>query len=104
MVESQWAELHGKEIRYREQTWELTGTVDVRENGELLAVEATSAEDVKHQNATLYFGLESPGGSLNPGDLTDHFDRLERTKRKQYLIVRDDPKTYRYELERMEYD
>lgn len=40
MVESHWAELGGKEVRYRDRTWTLTGDVDVRNRGELLAVEA----------------------------------------------------------------
>ena len=102
MEETRWEELRGKEIRYSDRTWELTGDVDVRESGELLAVEARRVDDVRHETATLYFGLETLDDSLNPGDLGEHFDRLERTKTKQYLVVKKEPRTYRYELQRLE--
>ena len=103
MVETNWPELHGKELRYRDGTWRLTGDVDVRESGELLVAEANRADDVSGESASLHFGIESPGDSLNPGDLGDNFDRLERTKRSQYLVVKKGPKTYRYELQRLDF-
>ncbi len=104
MVETSWPELHGKEVRFRDGTWRLTGDVDVRNRGESLAVEANRGDDVRHETALLHFGIESPTDSLNPGDLGEHFDRLERTDRGQYLLVKKGPKTYRYELERLEYE
>lgn len=104
MVETRWTELQDKEIRYRDQTWTLTGNVDVRERGELLVVEVNQADDVRHKTAFLHFGIEAPGDSLNPGDLGEHFDRLERTKHAQYLIVKKDRRTYRYELQRLEFE
>lgn len=104
MVETNWPRLGGKELRYRDGTWRLTGTVDVRESGELLVAEASRVDDVRGETAALHFGLESPGDSLNPGDLGDPFDRLEQTKHAQYLVVKKGPKTYRYELQRLEYE
>jgi hypothetical protein len=104
MVETHWPELQGEELRYLDHTWELTGTVDVRDRGELLAVDARRADDVKREDATLYFVIESPGDSLNPGDLGEHFDRLERTEGGQCLLVKKAHRTYRYELQRMEYE
>lgn len=101
---SHWPELGGKRLRYRDRTWELTGDVDVRENGALLAAEATQSDDVRRGTATLYFALETPTDSLNPGDLGEHFDRLERTDTSQYLIIKKETRNYRYELERIEYD
>lgn len=104
MVETEWPELAGVELRYLDRTWQLTGTVDVVQNGELLAVEVTRVDGVRHEGATLYFSLEGGPGSLNPGNLGDHFDRLERDSDEQRIIVRKGTETYRYDLKRMEYD
>jgi hypothetical protein len=102
MVESHWDTLRNEEVHYRNHTWALTGDVEVLESGELLAVEARQTDDVRHGTATLYFGLEAPTDSLNPGALGDHFDRVERTKNDQYLVVERGHRTYRYELQRLE--
>lgn len=104
MVEATWPELGGKELRYRDHTWRLTGDVDVRDGGRLVAAEAERVDGVRHETATLHFGLRSPPDSLNPGNMRDHFDRLERTPDGQFLVVRTDPRTYRYELERLTYE
>ena len=104
MVRSHWGELRDTELRYRDRTWKLTGDVDVRQSGELLAVEARQVDDVRHGAAILYFGLESAPDSLNPGNLGDHFDRVERTGSHRYLLVKKEQRTYRYELQRLEYE
>ena len=103
MVKTQWGELQDKNVQYHDRTWTLTGTVDVRESGALLAVEANQANDVRGTPGVLYFGVDTPGDSLNPGNLGEHFDRLERTGDTQYLLVKKDGRTYRYELQRLEY-
>lgn len=103
MVETRWEDLRGRELRYLDHTWELTGKVDIRESGELLAVEATQADDVRHRTAILYFDVLG-ADSLNPGQVGDQFDRLERTEDGQYLVVRREGRTYRYELRRLEYE
>lgn len=59
---------------------------------------------MRHPKATLYFGLDDAPDSLNPGSLGDHFDSLERTGRRQHLVVKTEGRTYRYELERLEYE
>lgn len=103
MVETTWPEIAGKEIRYRDHTWELTGTVDVRDTGDVLAVEARQVDSVGHDTATLRFGIEDPPGSLNPGNLGDHFDRLEREGDRYHLVVEREARRYRYELHGLEY-
>ena len=103
MVETRWAELGGRELRYHDHMWTLTGTVDVKENGELLAVDATQVGDVRQPSAILYFGLENPPQSLNPGDLGEHFDHIERVNDTHHLVVKKEPRIYRYELLRLEY-
>lgn len=102
MVQSHWDDLRDRELRYRDRTWELTGDIDVRESGALLAVEARQTDDVRQSTATLYFELENPPDSLNPGDIGTHFDRLERAGNHQRLVVKGDHRTYRYELRRLE--
>ncbi|QLG61141.1 hypothetical protein [Halorarum salinum] len=104
MVELHWPDLGGKQVRYLDDTWELTGDVDVRESGELVAVDAKQVDDVRHRSATLYFRLQNPPASLNPGNTGVHFNRLEREDDVQHLVVRNDRRTYRYELRRMKHD
>lgn len=104
MVETEWPELGGKTVTYHDHTWELTGSVDVQDTGELLAVEAKQVDDVKQPAGTLRFGCGDRSPSLNPGDLGEHFDRLERTRSGHYLVVSKDPRTYRYELLGVEYE
>lgn len=104
MDESGWPELADTELRYLDHTWRLTGSVDVLNNGELLAVDATRVDGVRHEGATLYFSLESPPASLNPGNLGAHFDRLEAGPDEQRLVVGKRDATYEYVLKRMEYD
>ncbi len=101
MVKSEWPELAGKEVRYSDRTWELTGEVYVKNTGELLEVQAVQSDDIRHGRATLRFGLESPPASLNPGDLGGHFDRLERERDQYYLVIKTDRRVHRYALHSM---
>jgi hypothetical protein len=103
MIEQHWDTLRGTELRYQAHTWALTGDVTVRNSGELLGVEARQADGVRHREATLYFGSASRSESLNPGNLDDHVQRLERAGTTQYLVVRNSHRTYRYRLQRLEY-
>lgn len=98
MVETIWPELGGKTLQYGGHTWELTGTVDVRNTGELVAADAKRITDVSRSRATLRFGCEEGSPSLNPGNLGEHFDRIERVRRTHHLVVKKDPKIYRYKL------
>ncbi|MGQ4555494.1 hypothetical protein [Halobellus sp. GM3] len=104
MVETHWDDLRNRELRYRDHTWKLTGDVDVSGNGDQLGVEAVQTDDVRRQTARLYFGLDGGSGSLNPGDLGTHFDRLEHSPQTQSLVVKKSGRAYRYELQRMEYE
>jgi len=106
MVEENWVDLEATELRYRDRTWKLTGDVDVRENGDLLVVEAREADDVRHRTALLHFGrgaLESTR-SLNPGELGEHFHALERDGEDHFVVVKKAGRRYRYELHRLEYE
>ncbi|MEA5387934.1 hypothetical protein VB779_13455 [Haloarculaceae archaeon H-GB11] len=103
MVEQRWEDIRGKQVEYNGHTWKLTGNVDVREDGDVLAVEAKQADDVKAEAAMLYFDNADPPKSLNPGSEGPHFDRLERDGDEQLLVVKKDPRRYRYRLERLEY-
>lgn len=102
MVETRWPDLEGTEVRYGNHTWELTGSVDVRATGDLLEVEAAQIDDVRRGKALLRFGLQNPPASLNPGNLEGRFERLEREGDRYFLVIRTDPRTYRYELHGVE--
>ncbi len=104
MVEAHWDTLRGRALRYRDRTWELTGDVDVRARGRLIVAEATQADDVRHETATLHFSVDDPPGSLNPGALGEQSNRIERDGDRQFLVVERPGRTYRYELLRMEYE
>ena len=103
MVESHWDDLRGRELRYLDTSWELTGDVDVLDTGALIAVDAKQAEGSRRVTAVLHFGLDEPTDSLNPGALGEHFDRLERVGDDHYLVVKTEGRTYRYVLDRLEH-
>lgn len=104
MVEDTWEELAGKRLQYADRTWELTGSVDVRGTGERVELEAKEVNDVRHRRAALRFVTRTPSDSLNPGNLGEHFDRLERDGDVQTLVVKKGGRTYRYELRGLEYE
>jgi hypothetical protein len=102
MVETRWPGLDGTELQYGKHRWELTGAVDVRGTGDLLEVEAAQVDDVRRGKAALRFGLENPPASLNPENLDGRFERLDREGDRVFLVVRAEPRTYRYELHGVE--
>ncbi|MFC6976884.1 hypothetical protein ACFQL1_22725 [Halomicroarcula sp. GCM10025709] len=102
MHTAHWESLGGTQLRYRDQTWELTGDIEARETGETLAVEARQVDDVRHETATLYFDLQGSTESLNPGNLGAHFDRFERDGDDHYIVVTKEQRRYRYKLHRLE--
>lgn len=102
-METTWEGIKNRELRYLGHTWTLTGDVEVRDRGDLIAVSARQADDVRRRAATLYFGVEGPSDSLNPGNLSHNFARLERNGESDQLVVKGDQRTYRYDLHRMEY-
>jgi len=103
MVESNLEDVRGKRLRYQGYSWELTGDVDVLDDGAVLAVDARQVDTVPRDDARLYFGIENPPGSLNPGDLGEHFDSLVSEGDEQALRIKKPGRTYLYELQRLEY-
>ncbi|MFC3476557.1 hypothetical protein [Halobacterium litoreum] len=104
MADTTWPELGGKQIRTGDGTWEFSGEVDVRDSGNVLAVEATRVDEAKRPTARLYFDVENPPDSLNPGALGEHFDRVEWEGNDPRLVVKTTGRTYRYEFNRLAYD
>ena len=102
MDETMWPDLEGSELRFSDSSWELTGTVEVRNDGRRLAAEAVAADYNRHKTGTLIFTRGAKPPSLNPGDLGSHFDRIERTRRNQFLVVKKTGRNYRYRLARIE--
>lgn len=104
MVEITLPVLAGKEVRYGDDTWELTGVVEVGGTGEYLEAEAEQVDDVRHRTARLHFGLENPPASLNPGNVGDYFEQLQREGDEYHLLVKTDERTYRYGLNSVGYE
>lgn len=104
MVETHWEELAGEQLRYGDRSWELTGDVELKGSGEQIALRARRADSVTHDDASLTFDLQNPPASPNPGNLETAFASLERDDDRHVLAVRIEPRTYRYVLERMEYE
>lgn len=101
MVETRWPELEGEVLQYAGRQWKLTGDLAIRSTGELLEVEAKQVNDVRQGRTTLHFGIQSPPASLNPGDLEDHFQELDRQGDEYALVVTRGRRVYRYELRGM---
>lgn len=104
MDETVWPGLEGKEIQFRDRTWELSGTVAIQDDGEMLALHGRDTEGSARESGTFYFTLQDPPQSLRAGDIGNHFDRFERTKRDQYAVLETEGRTYRYRLSRLEFD
>lgn len=104
MVEDHWDVLRGREIRYRDHTWELTGDVRIRDAGAGLSVDAVQVDDVRHGRATLHFDLRGSADSLNPGNLGAQFSRLEREDGEHRLVVETAGGRYRYVLNRLAFE
>lgn len=101
-METHWDDLRGRELRYDDRTWELTGDVTVREQGTLLSVDAREIDGSKRRQATLHFDAATDD-SLNPGNLADDFHHLERGA-TDTIVVKTAGRTYRYDLNRIAYD
>lgn len=95
--------LAGERIRYRGDTWECTGSVDVRQNGAVLDVEAKKADRVRGDTATLSFRLDEPPSSLNPGNLGDVDLELRLENGEQQLFVSRNHRTDLYTLKNLIY-
>ncbi len=104
MVETEWPHLDGTELQYGDHMWELTGTVTLGNTGETLGVHARQVDDVRGRQAILRFAPDDGAPSVNPGDLGTHFEKLERANDTQYLVIKTDSRTYRYELQGIEYE
>ncbi|AFZ71956.1 hypothetical protein [Natronobacterium gregoryi] len=103
MTETTWSELEGTELQYRNDSWELTGAVDVGNTGKFLEVEAKKTTDVRKRTVALRFGPDGDSPSVNPGNLDARFDRIEPEPGGQFLVLEDDHRIYRYELQGLVY-
>lgn len=97
-----WDDLRSQKLRYGDAAWELTGQIEFREQGEIIAAVSRRADDIKRETATLVFVLEGSKDSPNPGNLDEQFVRLERTGADCVMVVSGDRDTFRYRLERRE--
>ncbi|WP_435320803.1 hypothetical protein [Haloarchaeobius sp. TZWSO28] len=103
MFQARWDDIKGRELRYGGHTWKLTGDISIEDSGSVVSVEARQIDGVKGDLARLQFDIDGQPHSLNPGNTGEHFNRLERVGQRQYLVIKNEGRTYRYELHRIEY-
>lgn len=103
MTETHVPELEGATVRYNGDTWEFTGKIDVRRNGEVIQAAVRKTDRVRASSGTLRFTLQDPSSSLNPGNLGAFDVELERGDDAQYLVVVRPNATGRYRLDSMNY-
>ena len=103
MVEVAVPELEGARLRYNDDTWELTGTIEVKRNGELIEASARKPDRVRGSGGRFTFVLDSPPASLNPGNLGAFSCELTKGEREYGLTITRDGRTDRYGLKKMAY-
>lgn len=104
MVEKYWADIDGQTIRYANAHWVFTGDVDIERDGRALAIEAVERDDIKGRTATLHFTIDSPPASINPGSVSEYFNRIERDGDRYTLIITTNQRTHRYRLTHISYN
>lgn len=104
MADTHHEELAGERVRYNEATWEFTGDLDVRRNGEVLHADVRKEDRVRGNSGTLRFTLQDPPSSINPGNLGSFDVELRKRDGSQYLVVDRRNATSLYRLDSMNYD
>ena len=104
MVELAVPELEGVQFRYNDDTWELTGTVDVKRNGELVEARGKKPDRVRGSTGRFKFVLDTPPASLNPGNPGEFDFAVTKDESGCELTVTRGGRTDRYSLKKMRYD
>lgn len=104
MVELTVSALEGVQLRYNDDTWELTGTIDLQQNGELVEAQAKKPDRVRGSSGRLKFVLDTPPASLNPGNPGEFDCELTKVDSGHELTISRDGRTDRYSLKKMRYD
>ncbi|WIV67475.1 hypothetical protein [Natrialbaceae archaeon AArc-T1-2] len=103
MVETHKPELEGETLQYRDDAWELTGTIEIKRNGELIAAEARKTDRVRGETGRLAFTVANGASSINPGNPENFVAEIEPQNTGYALIASRDHTTDRYELNSMQY-
>jgi len=96
-------DIEGEQIRFNDDTWELTGDIDVLQNGDVLKVTARKPERVRGNTAMISFKLQNPPASINPGNLGDIDVEVERTADGIELVVTRRHTSNRYRAKNLTY-
>jgi len=104
MVEMNSPDLEGQRLRYNDDTWELDGTIDVKQNGNLIRARARKPDRVRGSSGRLKFVLETPPASLNPGNPGAFTCELTEDENGYGLAISRDGGIDRYRLEKLTYD
>lgn len=104
MVEAHLPELEGEQVRFNDDTWEFTGTIDVKQNGNRIHAAARKPERVRGNTGTLNFTLDDPPASLNPGNLGNLRCELQQAANGAVLLVDRTHTADSYTLNSLSYD
>ena len=104
MVETEVSELEGERLRYNGDTWELTGTLEVKRNGELIKAHAKKPERVRGSGGRFIFTLDTSPASIYPGNLGELSCTLTEVDDGYGLIVERGGSTDRYGLTKLTYE
>ncbi len=104
MAETHVDDLEGERLRFNDDTWELTGRLDVRRNGGVIDAAARKPDRVRGSTGSLRFELRDPPASLNPGNLGTFTAALEPEDGGHTLVVGREHATNHYRLESLLYD
>jgi len=97
-------DLEGQRLRYNDDTWELVGTLDVKQNGKLIQAHARKPERVRGSSGRLKFVLDTPPASLNPGNMAAFDCELTESEEGYGLTITRDGRVDRYRLEKLTYE
>lgn len=101
MVETTLSQITGERVRYHNDTWELTGDISIRRNGEVIDAKARQTD--RGRNARLRFELQTKPRSINPGNLGNLDVDLKRDDQGPMLLLHRSNGTDRYRLDAMTY-
>ncbi|MGM0605520.1 MAG: hypothetical protein ACQETB_07590 [Halobacteriota archaeon] len=103
MARTHISALDGESIRYNGDTWEFTGGVNVKRNGEAIHATVRNTDRVGGDDATFRFVLRDPPASINPGNMGHLSARLEPRDGGHYLVVDRNHARNHYRLDNMSY-
>lgn len=104
MAEIHIPQLEGERIRYNDDTWEFTGELAIKQNGEVIEATARKPDRVRGNSGLLRFRLDDQPASINPGNPGVVDVELERDGTATVLRLIRPNASDRYTISSLRYD